>query len=54
MARRCSALNTGLRKPVAEREPIGRGVAVILRPDYEEHVRPRDMMKVGLGAATLY
>jgi hypothetical protein len=33
-ARRCSALNTGLRKPDAERE-IGRGVAVILDNDCE-------------------
>src|SRR6266513_3857154 len=35
ITRRCSALNTGLRKPAAVRGDIGRGVAVIMSRDCE-------------------
>src|SRR3979409_905683 len=35
ITRRCNALNTGLKKPVGDREGIGRGVAVIVKSDCE-------------------
>src|ERR1700682_477461 len=54
-ARRCSALNTGLRKPAeGERGVIGRGVAVILDGDCETTRAQRRQMKLRRCDATLY